>query len=166
MVLSTDADAARVLIQLAGKIVNLNPALKSRLRVDRWRVTNIVTGSEIEVMSSSDAASFYGQLPDAIIARRDYPLAVRVPLGIAGIDAAEKKHLLLVILSNAGWLDSWQRRVFESLLEVPHALVDVMSGTAAVGQQRATRGSAAVAASHQRIKDSGRINGWPAVATC
>lgn len=126
ILLSTDSDAARVLVQIAGKIVALNPALQDRVKVDRWKLTNKISGSEIEVMSS-DAASFYGQLPDVIVADELTHWTSEGLWESVASTLPKRQHLVLIVLSNAGWLESWQRRVFEAMHDVPHAIVDVMA---------------------------------------
>ena len=163
IILSTDSDAARVLIQIASKIVKLNPALASRVRVDRWKLTNTQTGSEIAVMSN-DAASFYGQLPDVIVA--DELTHWADTSGEALWDSListmpKKKHLVLIILSNAGWLDSWQRRVFDAMQDVPHAMVDVMHEKAhwVTEQQLAAQRRLVPASTYRRLWENEWVPG-------
>jgi hypothetical protein len=84
------------------------------LEINRWEVKNVKTGSRLEIISS-DASTSYGTLADFIVCdelthwRTD---ALWVSLFSA---AAKKRHCVLMVIGNAGFLDDWTYKVRESV---------------------------------------------------
>lgn len=99
---AADTEQAALLVAAINRLVFLNPSLAKVLDVQRHRVVNLKTGSELVILSS-DAASSFGQTPDLVLCdelthwKSD---ALWVSLFSA---AAKRAHCLLVIISNAGF---------------------------------------------------------------
>ena len=74
-------------------------------------MTNTETGSEIEVIELRRGIVLR-PVPDAIVADEICHWPSESLWESLASTLPKKKHLLLIVLSNAGWLDSWQRRVF------------------------------------------------------
>jgi len=120
VIVSSDADAGKVLIQVGRMLVALNPTLAREFKVGQWKIVRESSGGEIEVMTS-DAMTFYGQLPNTIIADE---LAHWLPSGeklwtAIASTLPKRRDLELIVLSNCGWLDSWQFPVFDELRATP-----------------------------------------------
>jgi phage terminase large subunit-like protein len=131
---AADKEQARLLRTAIQKLVRLNPWLKSFLHVQRHRVVNPFTGSELLILSS-DAESTYGQTPDFVICDEltHWPGEKGQKFWTALFSAAAKrKHCMLVVITNAGvgagqlWPDSqkdkkasWQWKAREAARCLP-----------------------------------------------
>src|SRR5262249_7260794 len=119
-VAAADRDQAKLLRDALATLVRLNPILdhgrtftingqraRGYLEVQANKVVNPRSGSELEVISS-DVASSWGLIPDFIIC--DEVVVWRnQELWYSLISAAAKrKHCVVAVISNAGWLDTWQ----------------------------------------------------------
>lgn len=127
VIIASDLQQGRVFIHLARKMIALNPLIESRVEVLQSRLRNSQTGTEIEIMSS-DTASFYGQLVDALVCD-EVVLWPDNGLWEAAISTmAKKSFAVLLCLSNAGWVQSWSYSVFQEMRSTPHCRVSVMQG--------------------------------------
>jgi len=131
IILSTDLDAGKVLVRIARVLTLLNPTLGKELRIQQSKIVRERTGGEIEVMSS-DAASFYGQLPDLIICDELShwpPAAARLWQAVAST-LPKRSDLELLVLSNSGWTDSWQYPIFQQFETTPWCWCNRVEGFA------------------------------------
>ena len=116
---AADRDQSALLKDAMATIVRLNPWLAEILDVQKNLVLNIAAGhpgaeSRLEIFAS-DVASSYGILPDFIIADELTHWAGDGSLWHSLISSAAKRsNCLLVVISNAGFADSWQWSVRES----------------------------------------------------
>lgn len=117
---AVDRDQAKLLSNAVDVIIRLNPWLGEILEVQRDRIINIAKGHPGEGatlnISTSDVGSSYGILPDLIIADE---LTHWMPAGeqlwqSLISSAAKRATCLFVIISNAGFADSWQWNVREA----------------------------------------------------
>jgi hypothetical protein len=113
-----DVDQARLGIKAMQQLCELNPWLG--LEVQRNIVRNPATGSELEVLTS-DAATGYGQLVDAVLVDEicnwaDTDSAQRFWQMVAST-ISKKRNCLCVCISNAGRVDSWQWDIREAIRE-------------------------------------------------
>lgn len=111
---AADQEQAGLLRKAIERLVSLNSWLAEFLEVQKFRVINPHTKSELTILSS-DAATSYGLTPDFIIVDEltHWP---KEDLWISLFSAAEKRrHCMLVIIANAGTGRgrSWQWKVRE-----------------------------------------------------
>jgi hypothetical protein len=114
-----DRDQARLLRDAMATIIRLNPWLGSILSVEANRVTNKASGHPGEggslVIEASDVGSSYGILPDLIICDELTHWQGDGSLWHSLISSAAKRsNCLLVVISNAGFAESWQWSVREA----------------------------------------------------
>jgi hypothetical protein len=100
-------------------IIRLNPWLASILDVSSWTVSNTAREHPGEggtlTIESSDVGTSYGILPDLIVADELVHWAGDGSLWHSLISSAAKRsNCLLVVISNAGFVDSWQWAVRET----------------------------------------------------
>jgi phage terminase large subunit-like protein len=112
---AADKDQARLLRDAIEKLVRLNPWLAKILEVTAYFVSNVHTGSSLEILSA-DAPSSYGLTPDFVIVDEltHWP---KDDLWISLFSAvAKRRDAILVIISNAGYGqdESWQWDVRET----------------------------------------------------
>jgi hypothetical protein len=117
---AADAEQSRLVRDSLSRLAAANGWLGGILTVDRYRVTNRHTGSELHVISS-DAASSYGWLIDFAICDEvniwhDSARALWDSIASA---VAKKQHCLWTVAGNAGWLNSWQHEVREMIRTDP-----------------------------------------------
>jgi phage terminase large subunit-like protein len=127
VVAAADADQAALLRKAIQTLIRLNPIIDASRTVDvageavpgcleaqQWRVRNVGTGSELEIISS-DAASSYGLLADFIIADELVHWRSRELWDSLLSAAAKKKTCMFVCISNAGTGQgsSWQWKARE-----------------------------------------------------
>lgn len=116
---AADKDQAGLLKDAMATIVRLNSWLASILDVQRNLVINIAQGhpglgSRLDIFTS-DVASSYGILPDLIIADELTHWQGDGSLWHSLISSAAKRsNCLLCVISNAGFVDSWQWAVREA----------------------------------------------------
>jgi phage terminase large subunit-like protein len=109
-----DTDQARLLRDAIERLCRCNRWMSDLLKVDRYEVKNVKTGSRLEIISS-DASTSYGALADFIVCdelthwRND---SLWISLFSA---AAKKKHCVLVVIGNAGFLEEWPYKVREAV---------------------------------------------------
>jgi len=103
---AVDRDQARVVRDAVDRLARLNPWLAGLLTVDRWRVANPVTGSELEILAADESSS-YGLLIDFAICD-EVALWPDDALWSSVVSAVGKRpHAVLVCLTNCGWRDTW-----------------------------------------------------------
>lgn len=116
---AADRDQAALLKDAMATLVRLNAWLGDILDVQKNLVTNKAAGhpgagSQLEIFTS-DVGSSYGILPDLIIADELVHWEGDGSLWHSLISsAAKRKNCLLVVISNAGFVDSWQWGVREA----------------------------------------------------
>ena len=115
---SGDQDQAALGVEALETLCALNPWLG--LEIQRKIVRNPATGSALEILSS-DAATGYGQLVDAVLVDEianwpDTPSAEKLWHVVAST-LPKKKNCLCQIITNAGRIDSWQWKVREVIRE-------------------------------------------------
>lgn len=116
---AADKDQAGLLKDAMDTVVRLNPWLTNILEVQKNQVVNVATGhpgngSRLEIFTS-DVGSSYGILPDFIIADELCHWQGDGSLWHSIISSAAKRsNCLLAVISNAGFVDSWQWAVRET----------------------------------------------------
>ena len=117
---AADKDQAALLKAAMETIVRLNPWLARILEVQKGVVLNIAQGhpgygSQLEIFAS-DVGSSYGILADLIIADELCHWEGDGSLWHSIISSAAKRsNCLLAVISNAGFVDSWQWGVREAV---------------------------------------------------
>lgn len=104
---SGDKDQAGLLRDACDRLCRLNPWLSAVLEVQASKVANKHTGSELRILTS-DAPTSYGLTPDFIVADEITHWAKRDLWNSLLSSAAKRRHCLLLVISNAGFGDSWQ----------------------------------------------------------
>lgn len=116
---AADKDQAALLRDAIERLLRLNPWLGKIIQVNKWEIVNIAkdhpgAGSKLEI-STSDVSSSWGILPDFVIADELCHWEGDGSLWHSIISsAAKRKHCLLVVISNAGFAESWQWQVREA----------------------------------------------------
>lgn len=116
---AADKDQAALLKDAMNTVIRLNPWLSSILEVQKNQVINIAKGhpgesGRLEIFTS-DVGSSFGILPDLIIADELTHWQGDGSLWHSLISSAAKRsNCLLAIISNAGFVDSWQWSVREA----------------------------------------------------
>jgi hypothetical protein len=116
---AADKDQARLLRDAMSTVVRLNPWLGDILTVEAHRVVNAAAshpgkGGTLSI-EASDVGSSYGILPDLIIADELTHWQGDGSLWHSLISSAAKRsNCLMVVISNAGFVDSWQWSVREA----------------------------------------------------
>lgn len=117
---AADRDQAALLRDAVDTIVRLNPWIGEILKVSRSEVENVAAkhpgeGSRLKI-ETSDVASSYGILPDFIVADEFTHWQGDGGLWNSLISSAAKKaNCLLLGISNAGFVDSWQWKIREAI---------------------------------------------------
>lgn len=114
-----DKDQSRLLRDAMANVVRLNPWLGSILSVQAHGVVNVAKGHPGEggtlTIEASDVGSSYGILPDFIIADELCHWEGDGSLWNSLLSSAAKRaNCLMVVISNAGFADSWQWNIRES----------------------------------------------------
>lgn len=110
-------DQAKILRNSIERLKRLNPELFSALEILNFRVRNVVTGSELEIISA-DASTSFGLQVDFIVADEvthwEGDQGERL-WGSLFSAAAKNSRCLLLVISNAGELGSWQHEIREAI---------------------------------------------------
>jgi hypothetical protein len=117
---AADGDQAALLRDAVGRLARLNPALQV-LDAQNWCVINKASGSRLDILSS-DVPTSYGQLPDFIVCDEvgHWPEGRGEELWASLFSAAAKRaHCLLVVITNAGFQESWTWKVRETVRTDP-----------------------------------------------
>ena len=114
---AADLDQAKLLRDAVDLLLRLNPWLNEILKTNALQVINKRTGSSLDILTS-DGPSSYGLLPDAIIIDELCHWRNR-DLWDSLISSAAKKQSMLCVITNAGFLDSWQAETREIIKNDP-----------------------------------------------
>ncbi|HQU46090.1 MAG TPA: terminase large subunit [Pirellulales bacterium] len=115
---SGDREQAGYLRNAIDKLVSVNPWLRKYLEVQRDRVVNLHTGSELAIIAS-DAATSYGLTPDFVLIDEVTHWATRDLWDSLISAAAKRARCLVCVIANAGWHDSWQWGTREAIRTDP-----------------------------------------------
>jgi phage terminase large subunit-like protein len=107
---AADQDQAKLLRDAVDRLLRMNPWLGQILRADRFKVTNERTGSTLEILTS-DAPTSYGLTPDFLICDEVVHWRQRDLWDSLISSAAKRERCMVVVISNAGFMDSWQWEV-------------------------------------------------------
>ena len=99
---AADKDQAKFLRDAIDRLVKMNEWLAPVLKVDTYKVTNRLTGSELTILSS-DVGSSYGPTPDFVLCDELTHWGNADLWDSLFSSAAKRKNCLVVIISNAGF---------------------------------------------------------------
>jgi len=111
---AADQDQARLLRDAIDGLLRLNPWLRQILRADKLKISNDRTGSTLDILTS-DAPTSYGLTPDFIIADELVHWRGRDLWDSLISSAAKRAACMVVVISNAGFGESWQWEVREAV---------------------------------------------------
>lgn len=118
---AADKEQAAIIRQAIQRLAMLNPWLGKILEVQAFKVVNRHTGSELQIISS-DVGSSFGILPDFVVLDEltHWPEGRGQDLfGSLLSSAAKKSNCLMLIISNAGFQQSWQWTIREQIRTDP-----------------------------------------------
>jgi hypothetical protein len=130
---AADKDQARLLLDKISMFLALCPALAKVLVVTNWVVRNIHTGSELTVLSS-DAATSFGITPDFVICDELTHWAIGNGEALwqsLASSAAKRRNCLFLIITNAGFVNSWQLAAREAFRANPDCYFHELDGPCA-----------------------------------
>lgn len=122
-----DGDQAALLHDAVDKLCALNPNLRKLLDVQATQVINRQTGSRMEILTS-DAPTSYGLLADFIVCDEISVWKKRDLWDSLFSSAAKRANCLLVVIGNAGYGDTWQWQLRESIRVDPLWLFSRLEG--------------------------------------
>lgn len=112
---AADTDQAALLRDAIERLVRLNGWLSQVLEVQRGgRILNKHTGSVLTIISS-DAPTSFGLTPDFIVADELCHWKNRELWDSLFSASAKRRHCLLIVISNAGFTDSWQGETYKAI---------------------------------------------------
>lgn len=132
IVAAGDKDQAGLLRAAIKRLLEANPWLKQLIEVNDWKVKNPATDSQLEIISS-DAATSYGALVDfAVVDEVSHWTEGRgQELWVSILSTAAKKpDCLLIGITNAGWVDTWQWELREKIRSDPAWYFHALEGPA------------------------------------
>lgn len=115
---AADRDQAALIIAAIDTLIRQNSWLASFLEVQLNRVVNKLSGSTLSVLSS-DAASSYGLLCDFVIVDELSAWKNRDLWDSVFSTAAKRRHCCILVISNAGFTQSWQYELREAIRDDP-----------------------------------------------
>jgi phage terminase large subunit-like protein len=118
VVAAADTDQAALLRDAVDKLVRLNPWLTKFIDVQRNVIVNPHTGSTLTIISS-DAASSFGLTPDFVVCDEVTHWKKRDLWDSLLSSAAKRANALLLVICNAGYMDSWQWETRELIRQDP-----------------------------------------------
>jgi phage terminase large subunit-like protein len=107
VVAAADRDQGRFLLDAIGRIVRLNDWLSQVITIQREKVLNPHTGSELQIITS-DVASSWGLLIDFACCDETTVWRDRELFNSLLSSVAKKDHALMLCIQNAGWQAEWQ----------------------------------------------------------
>ncbi|MCH8043489.1 MAG: hypothetical protein IID44_07200 [Planctomycetes bacterium] len=112
---AADKDQAKLLRDAIARLVKMNEWLAPIIKVDTYRVTNRLTGSELTILSS-DVGSSYGPTPDFVLCDEVTHWQNAELWDSLFSSAAKRANCLIVVISNAGFGEgeSWQWKLREA----------------------------------------------------
>lgn len=120
VVAAADRDQAGFIRDAIARLLNLNDWLNDYIDAGRERIVNKITGSELVILTS-DVSSSYGHTADFVICDEVTHWAKRDLWDSLFSTAGKKDNCLLLAIQNAGFQDSWQWLLRESLRTDPRA---------------------------------------------
>jgi len=112
-----DKDQAKILRDAIDRLVKINH-WQQFLDVQQAKVVNRSTGSTLDIISG-DAPSSYGLLPDFIVCDEICHWKSRDLWDSLLSSAAKRAKCVLIVITNAGWTDSWQFATREAIQQDP-----------------------------------------------
>ena len=132
VVAAGDVDQAGLLRDAIDRLARLNPWLGKVLEVQRTRVLNVHTGSELVILSS-DAPTSYGLTPDFVVCDELTHWGKRDLWDSLLSSAAKRSRCLLLVIANAGFAESWQWQTREAIRADQSWLFHRLDGPLRVG---------------------------------
>ncbi|RMF21842.1 MAG: hypothetical protein D6760_08625 [Deltaproteobacteria bacterium] len=127
---AADRDQARLLRDAIARLARLNDWLAATLDVQSYRIVNSRTGSTLEILSS-DAPTSYGLTPDFVVADELVHWQSRDLWDSLLSASAKRRHCVLVVITNAGFLDTWQFKTREAIRSDPRWFFSRLDGPTA-----------------------------------
>jgi hypothetical protein len=118
VICAVDADQARLIVDSVRRLVGMNSWLNELIDVQRGRVVNRHTESELAVIPSDEASSF-GLLPDLVILDEVAMHPSRGMFDSLISSAAKRSSCVVLVATNAGWIDSWAFEVRQLIADDP-----------------------------------------------
>jgi len=115
---AADRDQAALLQHSIESLLRINPWLARVLRTEKIKVANERTGSVLEILTS-DAPTSFGLTPDFVIADEVVHWRQRELWDSLISSAAKRARCMFVAITNAGFLESWQWTVRETVRTDP-----------------------------------------------
>lgn len=115
---AASADQAKLLRDAMESLIRLNPWLQPILKIEQWKISNTHTGSALEVLTA-DGPTNYGLLPDFIICDEVAHWKKRDLWDSLLSAAAKRARCMVVVITNAGFGDSWQWETREAVRRDP-----------------------------------------------
>ena len=126
---AADRDQAGLIRDAIDTLLRLNPWLGKILEVQRDKVVNLKSGSTLTILSS-DAATSFGLLCDFIVVDELSVWKSRDLWDSVLSTSAKRRHCALLIISNAGWQQSWQYELREAIRTDPSWIFRRLEGFA------------------------------------
>jgi len=115
---AVDSDQARLIKDAADDRLRLNPYLFGRIESQANRLINPATGSTCEILTS-DTASAHGSRPDAVVLNELAHFESRDFCDAVISNTAKNPNTILVVLTNAGFLDSFAYKLRAEAVNSP-----------------------------------------------
>jgi hypothetical protein len=122
-----DFDQNALLRDAIDRLRSENPPIRQLLDVQRNCVVNQSTGSQLRLITS-DAPSSFGLLASAIILDEWTHWRGRELFDALLSTRAKKRDCIFQVVSNAGYIDSWQYPIYEAVKTEPTWYVPAMTG--------------------------------------
>lgn len=110
---AADADQADELRKAAKGILRLNGWLADAIEIQSWSIINKRTDSRADIIAA-DVAGSHGARPDLLILNELCHIAKQEFAETLLDNASKMPHGVVVILSNAGHLETWQHRWWQA----------------------------------------------------
>ncbi len=118
---ASSREQASILRDFIATLCRLNPDLDEALEINNFRVTNRKTKSSLEIISS-EVSSSWGELVDFVVCDEvsHWPDGRGEQLWQSLFStAAKRERCLIVVITNAGFTESWAWKVRESIRRDP-----------------------------------------------
>lgn len=115
---ASDKDQARLLRDAIARLMSLNEWLAEFLDAQAYRVLNRHTGSTLDVLAA-DVASSWGLTPSFVVVDELCHWSKRDLWDSLLSSSAKRKDCMLVVISNAGFGESWQWATREAVRTDP-----------------------------------------------
>lgn len=127
---AADKEQAGHLLAAIENLVLANPFLAETLEIQKHRVINRRTKSQLQIIASDERSAF-GSTPDFCVCDeltiwRDQKFWETLFSAMM-----KRKHSMLAIISNAGWLESWQATLFGKVQDREDWYINALPGTVA-----------------------------------